>query len=101
MPETATNATSVISSTATTSQVEIRACDGDLSSFIQKGFSLPVLLLAHRRAERLLETLRSLAGVRGFSTNEVLVSQDGSDEEAPPAWTTREAGHLLLAVLFP
>ncbi|CAE7545308.1 POMGNT1 [Symbiodinium natans] len=57
------------------------ACDGELSRFIKQGFHLPVLLLAHRRAERLLETLTSLAAVRGFSADEILISQDGSDEE--------------------
>ena len=59
-----------------------RVCGGDLSTFIQNGSGLPVLLLAHSRAKKLLETLQSLSTVRGFSPDAILVSQDGKDDEA-------------------
>ena len=83
-PDSTTSSILLVSdrSNTTSAPRQSRACPGEISSYIQKGSSLPVLLLAHRRAEKLQETLRSLSGVRGFSADEVLVSQDGTDVEA-------------------
>ena len=54
---------------------------GVLGSFLQGGDSFPVLVLTSSRAGLLQRTLSALFALRGVRRQQVLVAQDGSNEE--------------------
>lgn len=50
-----------------------------ITSYVQSGGRIPMVLLAYQRSEVLRRTLTSLFEVVGFSREDVLVAQDGED----------------------
>ena len=52
--------------------------DGVISKYVQNGGKIPIVLLTYNRPELLEGTIQSLLAVRGVSTREIIVMQDGA-----------------------
>jgi GNT-I family len=53
---------------------------GDITTFLQNGGALPIVLLTCNRPEQLQKTLDSLLSVRGVTKENLIVAQDGAME---------------------
>eukprot|EP00605_Chrysophyceae_sp_TOSAG23-4_P002916 GSChrysophyteH1.ASY1.ANO1.3211.1 assembled CDS len=63
------------------SDVDHIASRDDISQYVESGMKLPILLLTCNRAKLLELTLASLFGVRGISKGNVVVIQDGRQQD--------------------
>jgi hypothetical protein len=58
------------------------ASAGAITSFVQRGEILPIIMLTHQRPDMLRKTITSLLAVRGVKTDRIFVMQHGKERAA-------------------